>query len=671
VEGVRVNDASVSELKPAQTQRAWNKEKITMNSLICYGSAFAVLLSATASGSAQPIITKQPAPLSVSLGANVMNLVTATGTLPLTYQWRLNELALMNATNRTLVFTNVQLTHAGGYSVVVSDTTGSVTSQVATLTVDATFTKINAGEIVNDLANSWGGTWADYNNDDYLDLFVGNNGQNNSLYRNNRDGTFTKMTTSNVGTIVNTSGINSGEGNWGDYDNDGHLDLFVATYGNDRLYHNNGDGTFARVTTGVVVTTTGNSEIGQWGDFDNDGFIDLFVSNIGTFAPTSDQNLLFQNKGDGTFVRITSGPPVNLARRWTGGGWTDYDNDGDLDLFAANLNDKNGLYRNDGGGKFTPIINGSIVTESHSTWGCAWGDYDNDGDMDLFVSNGPEKSLLYRNNRDGTFDKITNSAVNITLSRDSVANASGGAAWGDYDNDGHLDLFMTGYPTQTNALFHNNGDGTFTRITTGSLVNDRANSWGCVWGDYDNDGFLDLFVATGGFEGAQKNFLYRNNGNSNSWIKFKLVGTRSNRAGIGAKVRVKAMIGGSERWQMREVFSGSGYSSAGDLRASFGLGDATNVDLVRIEWPSGTIQELHNVATKQIPTVAEPAQLQVTGQGQFQIRSWVGQKFRVETSTDLAGWKPLATATNLTGVLRFSDADAVNLPRRFYRVVTE
>src|SRR6266498_4047104 len=165
-------------------------------------------------------------------------------------------------------------------------------------------------------------------------------------------------------------------------------------------------------------------------------------------------------------------------------------------------------------------------------------DYNNDGLPDLFVGDGDTvPNFLYRNEGDGTFTKITTG--------DLISSTDRSPQWGDYDNDGFLDLFLCRYGPD-NLLFHNNADGTFTRVTTGSLVHDGGNSLHGGWGDYDNDGFLDLFVVND----QQNNFLYRNNGNSNQWLKVKLVGTVSNRSAIGAKVRVQAKIGGEEMWQL-------------------------------------------------------------------------------------------------------------------------
>ena len=241
-----------------------------------------------------------------------------------------------------------------------------------------------------------------------------------------------------------------------------------------------------------------------------------------------------------------------------------------------------------------------------------------------------ETNSLYRNNGNGTFTEVTSDSIV------SEAGFYGSCAWGDYDNDGFLDLFLGQLnPGQNNVLYHNNGDGTFTKVLEGSLVNDGGVSHASAWADYDNDGFLDLFVAnTVTFPGGAtysnfRNFLYRNDGNTNQWIKLKLVGTVSNRAAIGAKVRVKATMGGNTVWQFRDISGGSGWGGGqNSLVAHFGLGDATNIDTIRIEWPSGIVQEMHNVAVKQFLTVTEPARLQALGARCFARPIVEGDGFR-------------------------------------------
>ena len=197
-----------------------------------------------------------------------------------------------------------------------------------------------------------------------------------------------------------------------------------------------------------------------------------------------------------------------------------------------------------------------------------------------------------------------------------------------------------------------------------------------AWADYDNDGFLDLFVANtvsvpgGATYSNFRNFLYRNDGNTNQWIKLKLVGTVSNRAAIGAKIRVKTTMGGNTVWQLRDISGGSGWGGGqNSLVAHFGLGDATNIDTIRIEWPSGIVQEMHNVPVKQFLTVTEPPRLQALGPGVLRVQSWKGMAFEIQASTDLNQWSPLTTVTNLTGTLEFTDPDTANHLRRYYRTV--
>ena len=380
--------------------------------------------------------------------------------------------------------------------------------------------------------------------------------------------------------------------------------------------------------------------------------------------------------GTGVFTSITNNLVGTATEDSFDAAWADYNNDGRPDLFVAVSSDPptNRLYLNLGGGSFAQVTSGSIVTDSAHSFGCAWADYDNDGYLDLFVA-ARGNNFLYHNNGDGTFTRMTSDVVG------SIASDLAGfdqCAWGDYDNDGFIDLFVThdehGDGPDMNLLYHNNGDGSFTRILTGSLVNDAGHRWGCAWGDYDNDGFLDLFVAKGADAGSQNNDLYRNNGNRNNWLKVKCVGTVSNRSAIGAKVRAKATIGGKTFWQLREISTGSGLSK-NPLEAHFGLGDATNVDTLRIEWPSGIVQEFPNVAAKQFLTITEPPRLlasMTNGVPQFSLKGGRGFQYQIEASTDLVAWSPLGTLTitNLSGIAQITDTNALGSNRRFYRAVS-
>jgi hypothetical protein len=453
---------------------------------------------------------------------------------------------------------------------------------------------------VNDGSNSTGASWADYDGDGFLDLFVANGNltpQNDLLYRNNRNGTFTQITASD---IVTAGGASIG-GTWGDYDNDGDVDLFVANRQgeNNFLYRNEGGGAFVKITTGNIVTDGGNSNSSSWVDVDNDGDLDLYVINF------NQADFLYRNDGAGMFTRITTGPPVTDISFSISGVWADYDNDGDQDLFIGNGgNQNNFLYRNEDNGVFTKITTGAIVNDGGSAIGCSWGDYNNDGNLDLFVANFlGQNNFLYCN--DGppnyTFTKITAGSI-VNDGGNSV-----GSAWGDIDNDGDFDLFV-GDDGQNNSLYLNSGppDYIFTKVTASSLVNDGGNTFGVTLCDYDRDGDLDAFAAN---RENQNNFLYANNGNSNHWVNILCEGVASNRSAIGAKISVKANINGTAIWQRHGVAAQSGYNSQNGFPSAFGLGGATQIDSLIVHWPSGNRDTFVGIAVDQFLTVTEGGQI--------------------------------------------------------------
>lgn len=551
----------------------------------------------------------------------------------------------------------MKTTQPFAFTFVVLSLLGSSASAAVTST-DEIFTRITTGSIVTDGGESNSASAADYDGDGWPDIYVGNGGggsdARNFLYRNNGDGTFARTNVVGVATDLGKTVAAS----WGDYDNDGFPDLVVAHWPNPKnfQYRNNGDGAFTKITQGPIVTDAGSINGCVWGDYDRDGWLDLFV------AMYSGNHRLYHNNRDGTFSRTADLPTVGAA---TNPAWVDYDNDGFPDLFVpAWSSGKNALYHNNGNGTFTRITNSPLVSEGGKSLSATWGDYDNDGFPDLFVANGnydngQYQNFFYHNNGDGTFTKITTGAI-ATGEGDS-----GGAAWADVDNDGDLDLLVTNNSGQNEFFYLNNGDGTFTEITQGNLVNSGGTGNGAVFTDYDRDGFLDLFVANWSNE---NNWLFRNKGNSNGWLTVKCVGTASNRSAIGAKVRAKATISGKTFWQLREISNGDGVGN-GTLTAHFGLGDSTNVETLRIEWPSGIVQELHDVAAKQSLTVTEPARLQVLGTGVLRVQSWKGMAFEIQASTDLKQWSPLTTVTNLSGTVEFTDPDTASHLRRFYRAL--
>ena len=257
-----------------------------------------------------------------------------------------------------------------------------------------------------------------------------------------------------------------------------------------------------------------------------------------------------------------------------------------------------------------------------------------------------------------------------------------GPAWGDFDNDGDLDLFIP-YYSSTNMLFVNNGDGTFSSRDIGSPLREGGNDECAAWVDYDNDGFLDLFVACGEGNPAP-NLLYRNNlpatGNTNHWLKIELEGKASNAMGIGTKIRVRAVIRNQETWQLRQIASNGSFASGPELLAHFGLGDATNADVVRIEWPSGIVQTLSNVAPNQLLTITEhqagvtntpslTASKPVNGKVLLTATGQIDLCYVFEASTNLMQWTKVSVRTNLTGTAEFTDTVTNNIPKRFYRVL--
>ncbi len=457
------------------------------------------------------------------------------------------------------------------------------------------FTKITEGYIVNDDRYSEGSSWGDINNDYYQDLFVPDaySDKTNLLFINNGDGSFTTVTSGPVVTDVSTS---SG-GCFGDFNNDGHLDLFVQNYfgNNNHFYINQGNGAFSKVTSGVIVSDGGYSFNSSVVDFDNDGNLDIFVDN-GAFTGTGENNFLYQGNGDGTFNKIITGDIVNDGEQSLSSGWCDYDEDGDMDLFVANggtfnyTGINNFLYQNNNDSTFTLITEGIVVNDLGNSTGVSWGDYDNDGDFDLFVANwGGENNFLYENNGNGNFSKISSGIV-VSDGGHSVT-----GAWGDADNDGDLDLFVTNDYNENNCFYENNGDGTFSKIFNGSFVNDGGRSNGATWSDYNNDGFLDLFVPNGQQPG-QSNFLYRNNGISEyNWINIICVGVMSNTSAIGTKIRARALIDGQSVWQLRQVSGQTGFNAQNSFNVEFGFADAVVVDSIVIIWPSGILDVYSDV----------------------------------------------------------------------------
>jgi len=510
---------------------------------------------------------------------------------------------------------------AGGLIILILLTTLSSRANAQQL-----FARLFTGIPVTDSGISAGLCWGDYNNDGLDDLFVANwNNQNNFLYRNAGNGLWEKVTT---GEIVNDGGFSSGSC-WGDYDNDGYIDLFVANQQNQNnfLYHNNGDGTFTPITSGDIVSDYGDSYSAAWADYDLDSYLDLFVANSG-----GQNNFLYHNSGDGTFERVISEPIVSDGGFSFAASWGDFNNDRFPDLFVANTNGENNfLYRNNGDGTFIKVIEGDIVSGGGNSNGGSWGDYDNDGDLDLFVANGTffprgEANFLYRNEGDGRFISITEGEI----VNDDAKSMSG--TWADFNNDGHLDLFVSTY-MHNDHLYLNNGDGTFYQDTQGMITNIPGFCTGNAAADYDNDGDADLFMVN--WEN-QNNVFYQNNTGDMNWLKIICNGTASNKQAIGTKIMLKTTINGMPLTQMREITSNHGFRSQGSSQILFGLAKAETVESIVIDWPSGKSETLRNIKANRTITVTEskgitkdtPLNLTATA---FPVREILYQKINDES----------------------------------------
>lgn len=484
-----------------------------------------------------------------------------------------------------------------------------------------------------------GCAFADYDNDGDLDIYLVNgSGRENALYRNNGDGTF-----ADVAKVVGVAHKGWGIGCvFGDYDNDGDLDLYVTNYNEPNvLYRNNGPPTY----TFTDVTQQSGTGDRRWGasvafaDYDNDGDLDLYVANYLKFAEElvpkeykilyrreepvelapepfdPQENVFYRNNGDGTFTDVARKVGVaNALGKCLGVTFGDYDNDNDLDLYVANDVGRNSLYRNNGDGTFTDVSFLEGVDDSRGGMGVTWADYDNDGDLDLFITNWRDQiNVLYRNNLPSgdttgeafaNFDDVTYATG---IGEPSIPYVGWGCDLFDYDNDGYLDIFVANGFTSPNQntdlttcipepdqLFHNNGDGTFEDVSksAGEYFQSKYPGRGAAFGDYDNDGDIDILIVN---NNGPATLLRNDGGNRNNWLKIKTVGTKSNRNGIGARVIVKT----GKLTQMREVLAGSSYLSHSSLELEFGLGTHNKADIVEIRWPSGRVQRLKNVAANQ------------------------------------------------------------------------
>jgi hypothetical protein len=494
----------------------------------------------------------------------------------------------------------------------------------------------------------------DYDNDGWLDLFFVNGAKLqdpmprgsspdksdprnwNRLYHNNRDGTFTDIT-EKAGLQGRLYGMGVATG---DYDNDGNVDLLVTNLGGNILYHNNGDGSFTDVTAKAGVGGNGWCTGACFVDYDRDGRLDLIVSRYvqwdfsdvycgehrpgyraychpDQFEPIT--HLMFHNNGDGTFTDVSKkcGIASSLGKG-LGVAIDDFDGDGWPDIFVANDSVAEQLFRNNHDGTFTEValISGLGYDQNGHAFagmGADFGDYKNAGWPSVFVNAlANQKYKLFRNDK-GTFDDVTDS---MGLGALTMSHSGWGAKWIDYDNDGWLDLFVAQGHVMDNIqlteptlhyleppLLLRNDQGRFLNVSpqSGSIFTTPIAARGAAFGDLDNDGRVDVAINC---NDGPAIILHNRGGNGNHWLILNLTGTASNRDAIGSKIR---LVSDSGQQQTRFVSTAGSYISASDKRVHFGLGSSKKIRLIEITWPSGIVQRLESVSADQILQVKEPS----------------------------------------------------------------
>jgi hypothetical protein len=487
-----------------------------------------------------------------------------------------------------------------------------------------------------------GVAWIDFDDDDFPDLYFVNGapGAANALYRNNRDGTFKDVTAQAGVAAAGGKSYKTGVA-VGDYDGDGHLDLFVTAFGPDILYRNDGDGTFTDVTSAAGVA----GGPGEWStsagfsDFDRDGDLDLYVVNYLDFRleenpycglrkagyrmychPTMFDgmaNRLFRNNGNGTFTDVSRQAGVaNPAGKGLGVALCDFDRDGDTDVYIANDTVRNFLYRNNGDGTFVDVAYGAGVGFDRNGkplagMGVDCADLDDDGLPEIFVTNFSEElNTLYANRGEGHFEDVTEQAG---LGSGYLPLGFGTRMY-DYDNDGDLDIHVTNGHVIDNVklyqpnltyrqkdLLYENTGGKFKDVTDAggpALAAERVGR-GLAVADYDNDGDLDVVISSLGGRPA----LLKNDGaGKGNWIAIRARGSKSNGFGLGTTVIVETSAGR----QVREINNVASYLSSNDIRLHLGLGEARTVQRLELRWPSGTTQVLKDLPVNQIHLIKEP-----------------------------------------------------------------
>ncbi len=492
-----------------------------------------------------------------------------------------------------------------------------------------------------------GVAWGDYNNDGFVDLFLVNfkgniNDKNakgqHALYQNNGDGTFQNVT-AQVGLDTPSYGMGAA---WGDFDNDNDLDLYVSNYGANQLYRNDGDKGFVDISSQAGVANTGFGAGVTWGDFNRDGLIDLYVCNYVEFINDSTMNTsmkkqysteipftinpssydaasnqLYKNNGDGTFTDVAKQAGVdNKEGRSLVAAWFDFDNDGYQDLYIANDISENGVYHNNQDGTFTDIGASSLAADYRGAMGLAVGDYDNDQDLDLFVTHWlAQENALFRNNvsmnwkTDDGKKKIffVDEGEIMGLGQISLRTVGWSTSFADFDNDGLLDLWVVNgstlqqeadnsllQPQQLHLFRQEKGKG-FYEISqyAGNELTHEFVGRGGAQADFNNDGKMDLAIMRYG----DSPLLLKNTAtNSANWIKLRLRQQNKNTRALGTRIKIRT----GKQWQMTEIGAQGLYLSQNNTDVHFGLGDAALIDEIVVIWPDGIEEKLQNIATNQL-----------------------------------------------------------------------
>jgi hypothetical protein len=559
---------------------------------------------------------------------------------------------MSDRTTRLLVFAALALAIGTAVATPSPPSAAGVVFTDITAATGITFNHVSAPDKKYILESMSGGVALfDFDMDGLLDVYLANSptvataadpaSARSALWRNRGDRTFVDVTErAGVGYPGWAMGVATG-----DYDNDGWEDLYVTCFGANHLYRNNGDGTFTDTTTRAGVGDPRWSTGAAFGDYDNDGWLDLFVANYvelkldalpefgagkhcrfrglavqcGPRGLTGEGDSLYRNNGDGTFadVSVKAGVSDTARRFGMGVAWSDFNEDGWIDLYVANDSGPNHLYKNNGNGTFTDVglASGTALSEDgaeQASMGITIGDYDHRGRRSIVVTNfSDEYNALYRHEKDFAF---TDASYRTRTAKASMPFVGWGTKFFDYDNDGWVDLMVVNghvYPQlekagldaayrQRKLMYRNARDGTFSEVAAelGPALNAPAVSRGAAFGDFDNDGDIDVVVNN--LDGPLS-VLRNDGGNENGFVVIDLVGQKSNRSAFGARVTVVA----GDLVQTDERRSGGSYLSQNDVRLHFGLEHRGKVDRIEVRWPDGVVETMTNVEAKRFVKITQ------------------------------------------------------------------